>query len=511
MSTLTKNFSSTFKEQRWVDQISRKFIREVAISISDENPICIFNVPKTITVFKPKAYVPQVIALGPYHHMDPLLYHMERYKISCAKWLFNQTRHFRHENNKFQELLIDKLKKLDPLVRGCYHNYLDFDDDTLFWIFAIDGLFLLNLLHEYFVDREGKKLARDAILSRDLLLLENQIPFVVLSEISSQLNTDEIELLHKMEHYCHENSPLQLSSISSDSCYETSHLHLLDLMYHLIVNNGSSETERSSQYEYQIESASEEIRIDEEDINSARDNIGEITDLAMNFGMGKKILKPLQVIQDIPWDRLLTILGIKLAIDDPKNYEGPLVKEIKIPSVSLLHYYAGIMFKSTNDGLRGLKFVEEEAVLYLPIITLDVNSEVVLRNLVAYETSMNYSCSSYSLSQFVDLISGIIDDAEDAKLLKQNGIIKGDLTNDQIADLFNGMNKVNHYGNKTAMMINEYYKKRPVVKTFKFMKKKLLSLWKVVTQLLTVLVLLLLILYSFCEFYGCSRLLGDGN
>ncbi|KAI3714911.1 hypothetical protein L6452_21873 [Arctium lappa] len=516
---LTTNFSSTLREQRWVDQISKKFIREVTIDISDENPTCVFNVPKSITIFKPEAYIPEVIALGPYHHMDPRLYHMERYKIASAKFFFNQS-HPQQRNIKFQELLINKLKELDHVVRGCYHSYLDLDDNTLSWIVAIDGLFLLNLLHDYYVDLGGKKMqARNSILYRDLMLFENQIPFVLLVEISktikynsSEKDEGRVELLFMMESFCQAISPLKLASISSRSYHATSHLHLLDLMYHLIVNNGISDTEGASQDEEEVakEDESEEVEVIEEDMNTICNNIGEITKVGLKFGIGRKILSPVQVIQDIPWDKISTIFGLKTK--DLGKHEGPVVEEIKIPSVSSLHYYAGITFRSTSGGIRDLKFIEEEAALYLPVITLNVNSEAILRNLVAYETAMNYSHYGHSFSEFVDLISGLIDDAEDARLLKQKGIIEGELTNNQIAKLFNGMNKsTNNSSNKTVSRVNSYYKKRLVVKVFKFMKKKLFSSWKVITSLSTVLLLLLLVLYSFCEFYGCSKFFGSNN
>ncbi|KAI3803043.1 hypothetical protein L1987_31191 [Smallanthus sonchifolius] len=517
--TITTFFSSASKEQRWVDQTSKKFKREIAIDISGENPICVFNIPKSITIFKPEAYLPQVIALGPYHHMVPHLYHMERYKISCAKSFFIQSHSCGQGNIKFREILINKFKQLDHVIRGCYHSYLDLDDDTLSWIVAIDGLFLVNVLQDYFVEPESKRLVGNTILFRDLMLLENQIPFVVLREIYRTLKTNssetdnESELFFMMARFCQANSPLQLSPISSCPYNETSHLHLLDLMYHLMVKNGFPETERSPQDEENSESrnSSEETEDTEEDMNSACDNIGEITEIAMKFGIGRKILKPVAVIQDIPWDKIMNISGLKI-VKDPDKCEGLVVEEIKIPCVYSLHYYAGITFRPTSEGIRGIKFIEQEAALYLPVITLDVNSEVLLRNLVAYETTMNYSNSSPSFSQYIDMLSGIIDRAEDARLLKEKGIIKGELSNNMIAELFNGMNKTTRNSrNKTVAKINNYYKKRLMVRMFKFMKKRWFSLWKVITHLLTVLLLLLLVLYLFCQFYGCPKIFGGSN
>ncbi|KAI3775405.1 hypothetical protein L1987_49981 [Smallanthus sonchifolius] len=183
-----------------------------------------------------------------------------------------------------------------------------------------------------------------------------------------------------------------------------------------MVKNGFPESERSPQDEESSESRNsshEEMEDTEEDMNSACDNICDITEIAMKFGIGRKFLKPVQVIQDIPWDKILNISGLKI-VKDPDKFEGPVVEEIKIPSVYSLHYYAGITFRPTSEGIRGIKFIEEEAAFYLPVITLDVNSEVILRNLVAYETAMNYSNSSPSFSQYIDMLSGIIDSVEDA-------------------------------------------------------------------------------------------------
>ncbi|XP_023734008.1 putative UPF0481 protein At3g02645 [Lactuca sativa] len=516
---VTTSLSSMSRQQRWIHQIRKKFVKEVTIDISEENPICIFTVQKSVTIFKPDAYFPQVIALGPYHHMDPHLYDMERYKIATAKSLFNQT--CAHLGNiKFRELLISKIKELDPVIRGCYHSYLDFNDNTLSWIMAIDGLFLLNILQDHFANLEDNKMLPASVLSRDLMLLENQIPSVLLKEIyrtlkynSSEKYDDVVELLHMMEQFCRANSPLKLPSISSCQDHGGTYLHLLDLMYQLIVTNGFSDTQRVPPDEEKEEKQdeSEETEVMEDDINSVCDNIDLITKIAMKFGIATKILKPFQVIQGMPWDKILSFLGLK-RVNDSGKHEGPMVQEIKIPCVSTLHYYAGITFSSTNGGIMDIKFVEEEATLYLPVITLDVNSEVVLRNLVAYENAMHYSYSSQSISKFVDLISGIIDNAEDVILLKQKGIIKGDLTNNQIAELFNGMNKATRNSDsKTVANINKYYKKRLVVKIFKFIKKRFFYLWKVIARLLTILLLLLLVLYSFCQFYGCPKVVGSSN
>lgn len=63
----------------------------------------------------------------------------------------------------------------------------------------------------------------------------------------------------------------------------------------------------------------------------------------------------------------------------------PLFEEISIPSITNLSK-AGVHFLPTNGGILTINFDLETSIFYLPTVSLDVNSEVILRNLVAYET-----------------------------------------------------------------------------------------------------------------------------
>ncbi|KAJ7970109.1 Plant protein of unknown function (DUF247) [Quillaja saponaria] len=179
-------FHSSSDENSWVIHITQIFnsLDHEIQSI----PVCVFHVPKSLSSAKPEAYVPQLIALGPYHHFRPELYPMERFKITAAKRILNL-----FKNIQLSQLIFE-LEKLGPYIRACYHKYLDLKDDTLACIMAIDSLFFLDLLHGYakienngeqmshLVHTRGVKLTKDAIL-RDVLMLENQIPFVVLRKI----------------------------------------------------------------------------------------------------------------------------------------------------------------------------------------------------------------------------------------------------------------------------------------------------------------------------------------
>nr|GEW32695.1 putative UPF0481 protein At3g02645 [Tanacetum cinerariifolium] len=278
-----------FGKQRWADQISKNFKEEAEIDVSNIH-VCVFNVPKSISRFKPEDYLPQAIALGPYHHFETHPCQMERYKVNDVKALLNPD-----QVHSFEPLVIMRLKKVELVIRACYHKYLDLDGDTLAWILAIDGLFLLDLFMHYKEIDEfiPKKLMNHVILYRDIM---------------------------GTLFYC----------LNDPKVYPSFYVFLLPL-------------------------------------------VGALT-------------------------------------------------EIEIPLVTSLSKYGRINFNLTNGGIRNTRFVATEATFYLPVITLETYSEVVLRNLVAYEVST--SSSIMELAQYVDLMSGIIDKEEDVNLLKDRFMAK---------------------------------------------------------------------------------------
>ncbi|KAM7508285.1 hypothetical protein LguiA_018738 [Lonicera macranthoides] len=507
MSSSDTIFSSDFSEQRWADQISENFDNDFEVNVSDI-PVSVFSVPKAISAFKPEAYMPQVVALGPYHHFRTELYDMERYKVAAVQSFLNS-----RQISNFQSLLIDKLKQLAPTIRACYHKYLDLDDNTLAWIIALDGLFLLDLLHAYSDSVTGKKMTQNSILCRDIVILENQFPVILLKEIRKTLqlvvldkNDYDLALYNMLRAFCEEHSPLRLG-VTSENPADTkiNPLHILDLMYFSILN-----TRIAKAVPQESPSTEADVAVQPETNNQDHLilNLRDIMDVTLNLGIGGRALRPLQVINNLPWEKIYNLLGLKTdnAVDETNT---PVVEEISIPSVTFLSNVAGVDFKPTG-GIQDIEFNEKEATLYLPVITLNGITEVFLRNLVAYEAAI--SNSSLELAQYVDLISGIIDTVEDATILIEKGIIKGELTSTEIANLFNGMNKSSgNAGTRTIDKINNYLNKKPKVIVYRFWQNKVYDSWRALTVLSTILLLLLLFLQSFCDVYGCKRFFGSTN
>ncbi|KAG5559528.1 hypothetical protein RHGRI_009153 [Rhododendron griersonianum] len=518
----TSIFESSSVEQRWIVQISKILEKDVKVEI---DPVSIFRVPATLSALKPKAYMPQVIGLGPYHHLRPELYDMERYKLAAASRLQQEFRSL-----DFKQL-VSELSGLEHRVRACYHKYLDFEGETIAWIMAIDGLFLLDFLRCYnlfpsittahLVDSSGRKLAHEAVLG-DILMLENQIPIFVLSKILSMQCSSHLEVAEDLfrpsirtilMEFFRVLSPLKIRDdlILSDEVSE--HAHMLDLLYHLIIVPKLLGPVERCNIRYGESEAEKNLSLDSSKFSPVFVYLGS---KLWNVGFISKITKPVKKLVSVSGKFISGIpegIIVSKSIEDikPENEETktPKVEEIMIPSVSQLSY-AGVQFCPTTGGIATIKFDQRTKKFYLPIISLNVNSEVIMRNLVAYEASIG--SESLAFTRYIELMNGIVDTAEDAKLLRENKIIVNSLKSDaDVALLFNGMSKCVRltkvpFIDNTIEDVNKYYYNTRAVRVYRRMKNFVYGSWQLLTILAVALMMLLMGVQSFCSVYICPKL-----
>jgi hypothetical protein len=188
---------------------------------------------------------------------------------------------------------------------------------------------------------------------------------------------------------------------------------------------------------------------------------------------------------------------------------SPLVEEIEIPSVTQLHKI-GVKFRPTKGGLESINFDKSSGKFYLPVIHLDDNSEVVLRNLVAYEACIAPEMMVFT--RYTELMNGIIDDEEDVRILREAGIILNRLKSDgEVATLWNGMTKSVRITkvpilDKVIEGANTYYSKSWKVRMNVTMKKYVFSSWPCLTFLAANVLILMSILQAACSMYNCSKI-----
>ncbi|KAF3322532.1 hypothetical protein FCM35_KLT13673 [Carex littledalei] len=363
-------------QNQWIMTIRR--IMDDELEIEHDQAVSIFEVPKPLLTIKPELYVPQILSLGPYHHFREEVQHMERYKIASAKRVQNELR----EMMRFQDI-VDMFGKLEYHIRGHYHRHLNFTGQGLAWMMAIDASFLFEFL-QLFTKTNKKSIQR--IPSRMIHLLFD----------SKHRTTAHIPRYREEP-----SDPLE-----GDECGEQ------DNLSPTFLHNFSGLTK--SFIWHRIETLRSLI-------------IKILLRIMENIPMLPIILNPVE-----------KLLSSEKAQDSERSSE-PLLEEILIPSVTELAS-AGIKICPTSGGISTVDFCIKTAVLYLPVISLDINSEVVLRNLVAYEAS--FGSTALVLSRYIEFMNGIIDTEEDARLLRKKGIILNYLKSDKdVAEMWNGMTR----------------------------------------------------------------------
>ncbi|KAG2723200.1 hypothetical protein I3843_02G137500 [Carya illinoinensis] len=536
---------SKFDELRWVIQI-RRTLEEELDQDDAEVPVCIFNVPKALLVSAPDSYIPQQVALGPYHYWRPELYEMQRYKLAAARRIQKQLLSRKYQN------LVDQLTRLDQRIRACYHKYLDFNGETLAWMMAIDASFLLEFLQTYaiqegkvltrvsssmshLVDYAGRKSAHNVIL-RDVVMLENQIPLLVLGKILefqlSSLDSSNDMLFSMLMGFCKEISPFKrMEDLPKIQVSQGS--HLLDFLYQMIVPKVEepSEITEAGDRDEGIE-GKENSPTDSSYVKQALDGIWKLLSKT-NGGPIRLIKKVLQsravkVILKLPWT-ILSNLPVFKIIKQPVEYffsnkevkpkdeasssndsisKPPSVEEISIPSVIELST-SGIRFLPTNGSISTIAFDAKTGTFYLPTISLDVNTEVVLRNLVAYEASN--ASGPLVFTRYTELMNGIIDTEEDVKALRESGILLNCLKSDaEVTNLWNGMSKSIRltkvpFLDKVIEDVNKHHSGRWSVKVGDAFKLYVVGSWQFLALLAVIFLLLLMILQAFCSVYSCTR------
>ncbi|KAK5802112.1 hypothetical protein PVK06_029694 [Gossypium arboreum] len=150
----------------------------------------IYKVPPNITDLNNKAYIPQVVSFGPYHHGHPHLNPMEDHKQRALL-------HFLKRSGKPLQLFVESLDKDLQQLRDCY-ELLDpmwQDDDHKFMqLMILDGCFMLEILcfdthtMEDYAETDPifsnhGKIHIIPFIKRDMLMLENQLPMQVLHSL----------------------------------------------------------------------------------------------------------------------------------------------------------------------------------------------------------------------------------------------------------------------------------------------------------------------------------------
>ncbi|KAF5470695.1 hypothetical protein F2P56_011192 [Juglans regia] len=480
-------------------------------------PVCVFYVPKFLSNSKPEAYSPKVIGLGPLHHSESPL---QMRQVGVARNIHDEFRHI-----KFQEL-IQGLVKLGPYIRACYQMYLTDKDEKIACTMAIDGLFLFALLCHcnrgkvaltssdtllrLLTHTDMSRFPRDEILG-DTIMLQNQIPIFVLKQIllmeCSESLIVEKNLPRLLLGYCKALSPFKVMENYPYSM-ALKRTHMLDLLYHLITltepeleklidEEGRDKKERKKADDQKKEEKKSDNYV------AYRPQLGPtgVLDFLSGLPLPKELKKSIELVKGLvglPWSLLLylSFIGNKAGVGDQEEY-------YLMPTASQL---SDVGVKFSRDHIRDIRFKRETASIMLPVLKVNVNSEVTIRNLLAYEVMM-FKAAGFRYSAFkeyIKLMSALVKTAKDVKVLRDHNILEYTgryMKDDEVAKIFNGMTEPLSTAKEPAYLdwdmrgINDYYNGLQKVKVRKLVKQ-------ILKLFVTILLWLFVALYLFGSVYG---------
>ncbi|GLT58416.1 hypothetical protein SLA2020_506360 [Shorea laevis] len=353
----------------------------------------IFKVPNHLRQINEKAYEPQVISIGPYHHGKEHLQAMEVQKMNSLKSLLDEGR-----EDKVKMYVI-ALAEMEERARNFYSEPLDHIRSKEFVeMMLLDGCFIIELL--FYSTTE--KLFTPCILRkvmRDLLLVENQLPFFVLSKLF---------LLSRLMQPVVSGQPVifehDIPSMARDflltivpglpiierRCYEDVK-HLLGLLHYLSYSSEDRPLEVS-------------VRISEEEEEEEERRRESIASSNLS--------------------------AAKVIFPRPSNS----TKWQFIRSATELNE-AGVEFQKNEGDLFDIKF--QKGVLSIPTLKIDDHTESILRNLVAYEQCYA-GISSKRFTDYITFMDCLINTGKDVELLCRCGVLDNWLGDHKVvATMFN--------------------------------------------------------------------------
>ncbi|TMW93016.1 hypothetical protein EJD97_012291 [Solanum chilense] len=170
--------------KRSMNQIFDKMFED--LDKSSINLCIIFKVNVRLCESNPDAYTPKMVSIGPYHKKNPQLHPMEKYKLLYLR------RFLERQEGLDVQRCIKMLEGMKEDALKCYDDIENLDTDEFCKMLLLDGCFVVEFIREcceIYPEEETKII--DLVdykynqILRDLLLLENQLPFFILKALHS--------------------------------------------------------------------------------------------------------------------------------------------------------------------------------------------------------------------------------------------------------------------------------------------------------------------------------------
>ncbi|KAK1588315.1 hypothetical protein Q3G72_021996 [Acer saccharum] len=426
--------------------------------------LSIYKVPQHLREgdYDHKAYVPQIVSLGPYHHGRKRLRQMDRHKWRSLYVVLKRT-------NQDIKVYIDSMRELEEKARACYEGPICLSSNEFVEMMVLDGCFVLELFQgaalgfmKLGYPRNDPVFAMRGSMhsiQRDMMMLENQLPLFILDQLLGLEfgDPDEKGLVSKLalrffDPLSPTDEPLtkfdqnKLEKTTFDPLSDQGGLHCLDVFRTSLLRSGPQ-------------------------------------------------------AQPMPPRIWIKRLSHTNRVADKRRQQ-------LIHCVTELRE-AGIKFKKRKtDRFWDIKF--ENGILMIPRLFIHDGTKSLFLNLIAFEQS-HLDCSN-GITSYVIFMDNLINSPEDVGYLHYCGIIEHWLGSDaEVADLFNRLCQEvvfdinNSYLSRLSEDVNQYYNHRWNAWRASLRHNYFNNPWAIISFVAAVVLLLLTLAQTFYGVYGYYR------
>ncbi|XP_065628665.1 LOW QUALITY PROTEIN: UPF0481 protein At3g47200 [Quercus suber] len=379
---------------------------------------CIFKTPTILRELNEKAYVPDAFSIGPFHHGEPKFEEMEKIKSKYLQGLISRSL----LPDEMLTNLINSIKDVEREAREFYAGPIVCSRDEFVEMLVIDGCFIIELFcKQVFTELRGDNdpifstACMRQFLAHDLILLENQVPWIILERLFNlAMHLIDNNARQFLAHDLLEN---QEPRIKRD--------HLFNLAMDLTHNNANAAL------------------------------IGLVKSFVTK-SLGIDLLPAHPPNQEIK--HILDLIR-KLLVSSTRADEDP-TDWTTLPSATSL-VEAGVKIrKGESKSFLDIKF--DNGVLYIPQLEIQETTESFFRNIISFEQC--YPNCEPKFTSYAMLLDNLTNTSKDVDILSENEIIKNWLNPEDAVPFFNKLyyntRVTKAYFQSLCKEVNEYCNRR---------------------------------------------------
>lgn len=412
-----------------------------------------------------RAYVPQIVSLGPYHHGKKRLRQMDR-----PKW--RSLHHVLKRNTQDIKIYLDSMKELEEKARACYEGPISLSSNDFAEMMVLDGCFVLELFRgasEGFTrlgyPRNDPVFAMRGSMhsiQRDMIMLENQLPLFILDRLLG----------------------LQFGKPEQKGLVAKLALRFFDPL--MPTDEPLTKGERNK-------------------LESSLGNANIFYPLSDQGGLHCLDVFRKSLLRSGPKPEPPKIWTKRWS---QTNRVADKRRQQLIHCVTELRE-AGVKFrKRKTDRFWDIKF--KNGILSIPRLFVHDGTKSLFLNLIAFE-QCHFDCSN-DITSFVIFMDNLINSPEDVGYLHYCGIIEHWLGSDaEVADLFNRLCEEvvfdinDSYLSRLSEDVNQYYNHKWNAWRASLRHKYFNNPWAIISLVAAVVLLLLTFAQTFYGVYGYYR------